>query len=205
MIRAAALIVLFGLALRSASFGREGGLLQENCDEKEAKTVLGQFNRSYGMGRDDEGKREGAISLIRQKMHGILLDRLIEVGKAERSVKVRAAVAEALGEYRKSEKAAETLALWLRKDQLKEENYLLAQRCLQALGSLAPEVGRKQIEKVNDWFDFRDGGSAKAAVMAAGALRDKSSIEPLIAEMQRCQRDMLKFIVGEKIDGCDGG
>ena len=192
MTRAAVLIILCAF-------------LQENCDEKEAKSVLAQFNKSYGAAREDEGKREGAVSLIRQKQHAILLDRLIEVGDAERSVKVRASVADALGEYRKSEKAAKTLVGWLRKDQLKEENYQLAQRCLQSLGSLAPEVGRKQIDKINDWFDFRDGGTAKAAVMASGALRDKSSIEPLMAEMQRCQRDMLKFITGEKVDGCDGG
>ncbi len=177
---------------------------QENVDEKEARQVLADFNRAYGRARN-EGGREAAISNLRQKLHPILFDRLIEVGNAERSTKIRAVVADGLGEYSNSLKAAEALARWLRKDQLKEENYQLNQRCLQSLGNLAPEIGRKQIDKINDWFDFRDGGTAKAAVMAAGALRDKSSIEPLMGEMQRNQRDMLKFITGEKIDGCDGG
>ena len=179
--------------------------LQQNVDEKEAKAMLSQFNKSYNTAREDHGKREGAVNALSQRQHPLLLDRLIEVGRIEKTMKVRAAAAEGLGEYAKSEKAAEALVSWLRKDQLKDEFYVVDQRCLISIGMLDSEVSRKIVDKVNDWFDFREAGVAKAAVMAAGKIRHASSIEPLMEEMKRNQREMLKFITGEKVDGCDGG
>ncbi len=178
---------------------------QENVDLKEARLVLAGFNTAYRRAGENEGCREAAISNLRQKLHPILLERLIDVGMKEDSVKVRAVVADALGEYTKSEKAAEALAGWLRKDQFKEEFYVLDQRCLQSLGRLSPDVARKQIKAINAWFAFRDGGSAKSAVMAAALIRDKSSIEPLIAELERVQFAMRKWLESQKIGGCDGG
>lgn len=195
MIRAAALLVLLLPSRQDDS----------NCDEKEAKIILAQFNKAYGAARDDEGKREGALSFLRQKRHPLLLERLIGVGSAERSTKVRAVCAEALGEYVSTEKAGDALISWLNKTQLKDEWYTLNARILQSIGALKPEVSRKHVKVVNDWIDHKDGNVAKAAVMATSTIRDKSSVEPLLGEMLKCQREMLKFITGEKIDGCDGG
>jgi HEAT repeat protein len=179
-------------------------LLQQDVDDKEAKQLLVQFNKAYGNAREDEGQREGALAFLRQKHHPILLDRLIEVGKLDRSAKVRAACAEGLGEYRQTKKAAKALVDML-DNKPNADAYLISQRAFESLGSLDCAITREHAEDINKWYSFREANVAKAAAAAAGTMRHVSSIEPLLDEMQRCQREMLKFITGEKIDGCDGG
>lgn len=175
----------------------------QDATDSEAADLLREFNRTYAAGREDEGRREGSLALITQRQHPKLLGRLIEVGSGDRSVRVRIAVAQALGSYRESQAAADALVSWLREG-ARDEEISLNQRCLESLGSLDPDITRAHVDRVNVWIRSRDIQTARTAIRTVGAIRHRSSIEPLLAEMKENQRAMLAYIRGHGIANCDG-
>ncbi len=77
---------------------------------------------------------------------------------------------------------------------------------LQNLGGMETGRTRPRVREVNRFIPSRDLMLAISAIRALGFIRHKSSVTALVDRLRRCQQDMRKFIMGEKLPDCsDGG
>lgn len=167
--------------------------------DKEAALALKRLDKA--LASDDDSSRASGVESLRLIRHESIRNRIIRIGDNGRaSERVRAACADVLGEYSDDEVAAKSLALWTG-----DRSRLVAVRACQSLGSLKPDVARLHARSLNGLFHSKDDAVAKAAIMAAGVIRDRVNIKPLLDELALVQQKMAAILKAMGVGGCDGG
>jgi hypothetical protein len=177
--------------------------IQQSATDAEAKEALRTFEVAW-RGAKEDGAREGAITVLRHATHAKLLEKLVEVGRGA-SPKVRAVCAQGLGQYYQTPKAAEVLVGWLNGTDTGADVVTLNIRVFESLSSFDCAIARRHAASVHAFFKHRDTSVAKAAVAAAGAIRHRDSIDPLLEEWEQCRKRLVGRFLQHNIQGCDGG
>ena len=177
-------------------------LLAPVQDDSRVDKAVAQFQKTWKKSREDH-VRSGAISRLTNMMDPKILACFVEKLPREKSRIVREKLVSAIGRYTESEEAAGILFGELKKNR-KFPNVI--QVTLQQLGEMKLEITRPKAGEVNRFISSRDLTLAVTAVRTLGFVRHKSSVRSLIERLRRCQQDMRKFILGEKLPDCsDGG
>lgn len=189
-------ILLVGPAVLFMSSG-----LFAQGDDKDADEALKQFAAAWKKAARDDGGRIAAITALSNTKHDKILNVLIERIQSETSSAVKEALAGTIGQYDDSEKAAKTLVEELDKNG-KQPNVM--QKIFQGLGSIRNKRTRPYVKKVNEFVPHKDMSIAVPAVVALGAIRDKSSVTILMERLRKAQQDMREYVQGERLANCDG-
>jgi HEAT repeat protein len=165
----------------------------------EAEQALRQLD--VALASDEDSTRAAGVESLRLAgRHELIRARLVRIGDGPASERVRAACADVLGEYRDDAEAAKALARWAG-----GRSKLVAVRACQSLGGLKAELARKHAAALSPLFHAKDDAVAKAAVMAAGVIRDRENVKPLIDELRVVQQKMAAILKAMAVGGCDGG
>ncbi len=167
-------------------------------DDTRVDQAIARFQSTWKKSREDH-IRSGAIVRITNLRDPKILACLAEKLPRERSPLLREKLVLAIGQYTESAEAAEILFDELKRNQ-KFPNVI--QVALQQLGEMKPEITRTRVKEMNRFISSRDLTLAVAAVRTLGFVRHKSSVKDLIDRLRRCQQDMRKFIMGEKLPDC---
>ncbi len=170
-------------------------LLQTRTD---ADKAIAAYEKAVKSAKDTSG-RAAAVGNLGGVLHPDLRDRLIDLA-ANPAPEIRAAAVNLLGGYRNDEKAADAI------DRLiADRDTTVAVRACQALGELEHGLARKRVEKLNKRFLDKDEAVAKASVEAAGVVRAKESIDPLIDAGKLVAQKLAGIFQQMGIEGCNGG
>jgi hypothetical protein len=157
-------------------------------DEVAAKAALESFKTSYGKSKDPKSHAEAVLELAKT-IHGsvaIKLSLLLTTDDKE----VRIAAATGLGTFNKPADMKQTAAKYLGQALTAGANAREVEvrvAIFAALGTLQEETS---CNTVKSHFEERDPKIACAAVSAAGGIRSKTLIEPLIQVLKECERDL---------------
>jgi hypothetical protein len=164
--------------------------------------AIARFRGTWKKSRE-ESVRAGAIIRLTNLRDPKILACLTEKLPRERSPHLREKLVFAIGQYTDNADAAGILF-----DELKRNRDFpnVIQVALQNLGGMETGRTRPRVREVNRFIPSRDLMLAISAIRALGFIRHKSSVTALVDRLRRCQQDMRKFIMGEKLPDCsDGG
>jgi hypothetical protein len=169
--------------------------VQDNTRVDEA---VARFEKTWKKSREDH-IRSGSIIRLTNLRDPKILAALSGKLPRERSPLLREKLVFAIGQYTESPEAAKILFDELKKNR---KNPNVIQVALQQLGEMKQALTRPRVKEVNPLIATRDLTLAVTAVRTLGFVRHKSSVLALIDRLRRCQQDMRKFIMGEKLPDC---
>lgn len=153
--------------------------------EKEAKKMIGEFQKTLSKATTDDD-RVTAIHVLGGTRHPKILDILkkLLVGY---SPAINTAAAEEVGQYSKSQDAAEALTQAIKSS---NKNKDMIKTYFKALGQVRFYGSAKFIQ---GYFQFPDEEVSRAAIETAAAIRSRESIEPLIMFLLELEQKDLMF------------
>lgn len=172
-------------------------VLLVTCAQDDASRAITAYHRAFGTARDSAARAAAVGHLA--VVHDSVLAELLKL-VPHREADVRAAAARFLGDHRGSGKAAAALA-----GLAADADPTVAVRACEALGSMERDVARPHAAALNRLVGAKDDAVAKAAALAAGILRDTSSIRPLIEAQALVAQKLARLFQQMGVGGCDGG
>jgi hypothetical protein len=159
-------------------------------DDAAATTALETFNKAWTKEKTGDG-RATAVTELAKTLHEKVCVKLSSLLTSE-DKQVRLAAAPGLGtfnttpELKKSASKALCTGLTAGANSNDPETKIAI---LTALGALNEETSAA---KVKDHFDDKDNKIASAAVAAAGNIKSKTLVEPLIEILKECEQEIKK-------------
>jgi len=155
-------------------------LLLAAADDKAAEDALQRFKQAYR--NPSAPARATAVAELARTPHEKTLVQLVGILSGEVPV-VKAAAARALGGFGEFKKKAGPILVSSLAANAKED--LVQVAIFEALGKLDDESALRVIHK---YFEDKNGKVASAALLAAGEIRDISSIDLILKEMEDCEK-----------------
>ncbi|HLY75648.1 MAG TPA: HEAT repeat domain-containing protein [Planctomycetota bacterium] len=155
-------------------------------DDAAATEAIATFDATFSKSKD-AGSRGSAITALSKTHHEKVVSRLaVLLTHEEKALKI--AAAQALATFKEPDAARKSAAHALGSalgsgSNAKENDVQVA--IFTAIGHLEEESSGTLLK---NHFDDRDPEIAQAAIMAAGALKSKALVEPLIEELRDCEK-----------------
>jgi len=155
-------------------------------DDAAATQAIATFDATFSKSKD-ASTRGAAITALSKTHHERVVSRLAALlTHEEKSLRIDAA--QALGTFKEPDavrkSAAHALGSALGSGSNAKENDVPV-AILTAIGHLEEESSGTLLK---NHFDDRDPETAQAAIVAAGALKSKAMVEPLIEELRDCEK-----------------
>lgn len=171
-------------------------LLLAQADDKAAEEALARFRQAYRT--PSVPARAAAVSELGRTPHERTMVQLVGLLSGE-VTEVRAAAARALGGFPDHKRKAVPILLASLGSNAKDD--VVQEAIFQALGKLDDETS---LPAVHRYFEDKSGKVAAAALLAAGDIRDVSSVDPILKEMEECEK-INKQAAGGGGPGVPGG
>jgi hypothetical protein len=157
-------------------------------DDVAAKVALESFKTSYGKSKDPKSRAE-AVTELAKTLHGSVANKLASLLTTD-DKEVRISSATGLGTFNRPAELKQSAAKFLGQALTSGANAREVEvrvAIFAALGTLQEETSTNTVKS---HFEERDAKIACAAVSAAGGIRSKTLIEPLIQVLKECERDL---------------
>jgi hypothetical protein len=169
--------------------------------KKAAKEAIKNFMKEYGTAQDEAGRESAVKGLGAEPLHESIAGTLLSIATKDKDLDVRLAAAKELAAYTDNEKVSKMI--------LKGGIKANMNKYPEVAGELLISVGeigcKSSVKDVNKYITVKDPSVARGAMIAAGLLRDRSSIEILLKELKKLDKEINEDELNDKIDGLRNG
>ncbi len=186
-------------------------MLQTPPKGDDVDAMIKQFKKDFYKEHERDGdKRESDVVTLAGRIDERIVPILCDAYDKERVMnRVRAKIAESLGNFGESEAAADKLAEIVKDPEVAkpdEIHRLVLMRAFTGLSKLSVKVKRTKeiVDSVCAFLSNKDNKVSATAGRCLATTRSGDAIEPLLKEMLANQNNM-KHLIREGADNCDGG